>query len=99
MCATATCGKSQFLRMCVVLVGLTAVGLLAHIVVGPVVPNVQLSRVQIGMSRQSVREILGEPTNVFDERDWDFSRIGNAGWVRISFDDNGAVSQINDESP
>ena len=80
------------------MIGICGVGVLAYIVVGPVFPKAQLARVQIGMPRESVREILGEPTDVSNERDWQYSRTANAGWVQISFDNEGTVIQINDES-
>ena len=43
---------------------LSAAGWIFHTVVGPVFPKAQLDRVQYGMTRQAVREILGEPTDV-----------------------------------
>lgn len=63
----------------------------------PAVPIWKLKQVETGMTKQQVRDVLGEPQDIGDG-EWTYSEWGNPGWVEISFDRSGRVTHINDES-
>lgn len=65
-------------------------------IVGPVIPAHTLESIHEA-TRDDVRRILGEPTEIQSHRDWIYVRPPTAGWVKISFGENGRVQLINDE--
>lgn len=60
-------------------------------------PRSQLNRLTIGMTKDEVRSVLGEPQKTGKDY-WEYSRFGNQGWVEIHFDDAGRLAEVNDES-
>jgi hypothetical protein len=82
------------------LVGILAVFVcfrLIEQVVGHAVPKRLLRQVETGMSEQEVVQVLGEPLRIQMDGDWEYSRVGNQGYVEIGFQ-NGIVVKMNDES-
>ncbi|NQT16793.1 MAG: hypothetical protein HQ582_28810 [Planctomycetes bacterium] len=61
-------------------------------------PRHLLRQVVPGITKAEVRDILGEPAEGEDSHTWVYQRWGNAGWVEVCFDEDGAVVEVNDES-
>jgi outer membrane protein assembly factor BamE (lipoprotein component of BamABCDE complex) len=70
-----------------------------YVVAGPVIPRSQLQQLKPGMTKSEVSAILGPPRIVQDDREWVYSRWGNAGWIEVYFDAEGRFNRVNDESP
>lgn len=68
-----------------------------YLLVRPAMPRSKLSRLAIGMTKDEIRTVLGEPHKT-GENYWEYSRFGNQGWVEIHFDDAGRLVEVNDES-
>ena len=65
----------------------------------PVIGTSKLQRLEIGMSKEEVAEVLGQPSRErTSERAWEYEHFLNPGWVDIYFDSSGRMSGINDES-
>mgnify|MGYP003333851251 CR=1 FL=1 len=71
---------------------------LIEAMIGPAVPRSRLRQIQPGMTKSEVRKLLGKPRGVEGDWQWEFARPLNVGWVEIWFDDQGCVTEINDES-
>lgn len=65
--------------------------------VGPVIPYSVLSKLEPGMSKARVEDVLGPPVTG-DEYVWIYERNFNPSWVEIHFYDLGRYSDFNDES-
>ncbi len=50
------------------------------------------------MTKPQVCELLGEPQDSEGVHQWEYWRWGNAGWVEVHFNREGAVLEVNDES-
>lgn len=61
-------------------------------------PRHLLRQIVPGTTKAEVRDILGEPEGDEGSGTWLYERWGNAGWVEVYFDENGAVCEVNDES-
>jgi hypothetical protein len=64
---------------------------------GPVISPHRLARLEVATQQDVLRE-LGQPAEIQSSRSWIYERWGNFGYVTISFDDQGRVRTINDES-
>lgn len=73
---------------------LVAVG---YIPFRPAMPRALVRQIQTGMTQAEVEHILGSPRDVRND-DWYYSRLGNQGWLAVSFDHQGRVVNVNDES-
>ncbi len=69
-----------------------------YILVRPAMPRSQLNRLVIGMTKDDVRNVLGEPRENREGSVWVYSRWGNAGWFEVHFDDASRFAEVNDES-
>ncbi len=69
-----------------------------YILVRPAMPYYQLNRLAVGMTKDEVRNVLGEPREIRDDSVWEYSRWGNQGWVDVHFDDTDRFVDFNDES-
>lgn len=54
--------------------------------------------IQSGMSTQQVRDIMGEPDRISSSDTWDYDAELRMGWVQVSFDKNGRVTGVSDET-
>ena len=96
MCAHHTVDPSW--RVAAVLIALLAApGGLLYLVIRPAMPPDKIRQLRVGMTEVDVRRILGSPARLGGHL-WEYSRWGNAGYVQVTFDANGAVQMINDES-
>jgi hypothetical protein len=80
-------------------VGVVGVSMLvgaARWIIGPVISARTLESIH-GATRDDVLRILGEPSEMQSQGDWIYDRPPTAGWVKISFGENGRVQLINDE--
>lgn len=91
---------ARLFRWCLIagLCLLIAVAWLVYAMIGPAVSRSRLAQIRMGMTKSEVREVLGEPSENGNLHQWEFSSPLNFGWVEISFDDQGRVTEINDES-
>ena len=55
-----------------------------YILVRPAMPRSQLNRLVIGMTKDDVRNVLGEPRENREGSVWVYSRWGNAGWFEVT---------------
>ncbi|WP_442483515.1 hypothetical protein [Aeoliella sp. SH292] len=78
---------------------LVALGLRAFYLSQIEVPAWAKSKIQIGMDRSEVLELLGPPSGPRStEKFFDYDRPEAPGWFVVEFDDNGKVTNIDDES-
>lgn len=69
-----------------------------YLVVRPAMPRVLLHRLKMGMTKDEVRAVMGEPPTTYEGGTWEYARFGNAGYVHLHFDDSGRLCDVNDES-
>jgi hypothetical protein len=71
--------------------------LLVWLVIGDPISQSKWNRINEGMTKTQVLEILGEPDSL-DGNQLQYSRFLNAGWVEFMFDDSNLLIEKNDES-
>jgi len=57
------------------------------------VPEALLEKLEVGMSREAVREILGPPTGIWPEGTWVYCDRGRWVQVLVYFDDTGKLTR------
>ena len=91
-----TSRKSSLILLSGLLIGIT-LGL-AWITTRDPVSQTQWDRIRLGMSREQVTAILGNPDGIDGPTQIEYKRAFNAGWVEFTFDDMGRLIEKNDES-
>ena len=92
--------RSRDLRLLIAVLTspLLIVGVLIHYAMQPVIPCSILRQIQLGDAEQKLLALLGEPAEKIDGQQWIYEHSLGAGWVSISLDAEGKVTDINDES-
>ena len=70
---------------------------LAWLVIGDPISQSKWNRINEGMTKSQVLEILGQPDSL-DGNQLQYSRFLNAGWVELMFNDSNLLIEKNDES-
>lgn len=65
---------------------------------GSVVSADKLRRLEPGMTREAVAQVIGKPSRITGDGVWEYERWGNPGWVSVHFDGNDRLVLVNDES-
>lgn len=71
--------------------------ILAWLVTRNPISQSKWNRINAGMTKSEVLEILGEPDSL-DGNQLQYSRFLNAGWVEFSFNESDILVEKNDES-
>ena len=88
--------RSSLLLLLGLIVGMTFG--LAWITTRDPVSQTQWDRIELGMSREQVTAILGNPDGIDGPTQIEYRRAFNAGWVEFTFDNTGRLIEKNDES-
>jgi hypothetical protein len=94
------CGRLRVGTICAICCAFAVIAFIATIArlaFGPVVPYHLLRNIE-GATKDDVVRILGKPSDGGATRTWIYTRWPNQGWVGVTFDDSGRVSEVNDES-
>ncbi len=78
------------LRLMFAWVGILSIALFCvrvwYVSILPVLPS-KVAQLQVGMSAEQVRELLGKPDRS-DENTWTYSKDFRVNWFKVYFDDN-----------
>ena len=70
----------------------------AWLVSGDPISQSKWEQVRVGMTKDQVLEIMGEPDRYDGPNQIEYSRFLNVGWVEFFFDERNALIEKNDES-
>jgi len=73
-------------------------GVTAWFVAGDPISQSKWDKVRVGMTKEQVLEILGEPDSYDGPDQIEYSRFLNVGWVEFFFDERNILIEKNDES-
>jgi hypothetical protein len=73
-------------------------GVAAWLVAGDPISQSNWDRVRVGMTKDQVLDIMGEPDSYDGPDQIEYSRFLNVGWVEFFFDERNVLIEKNDES-